>query len=288
MPKKQTIEEIDVTAAGGSITLDVSDYVDIYKIAADSGAVTLTTNLTIAETGTPEYGMEYLFYYAGDITQDGNTFTFMGETFPEDLEASKCWIRAFYTIDSTWEVVLMPDFVGQPIIAEDMINDDAITNDKVADDAVDSDQIVDDAINSNKLATDAIKEENLTDGIVTADKLAGTLDQQIIVFPVSFNTGEVGVSYDVPIPWNATLTSLYWDVTTDIESTDDGTLSITVGGGSTTPASITILAGLFQGQSGTTAFSFGDLTAGDQVGITPTKTTAGGKLLVTLTFTITD
>ena len=80
MPKRQSIEDVEIQAGTGAVALSVDDYVDTYRLFT-SGAVTLTSSVTIDESGTAQLGMEYLFYYQADLDYDGNTFTFFGLSY---------------------------------------------------------------------------------------------------------------------------------------------------------------------------------------------------------------
>ena len=107
MPIQNTTQTIDLTAGGGTENLPVFAPTSMYIIQS-TGSVTLTSNWTIQESGTPTTGLEYHFRYEADITPDGNTITVFGRALPDTLYDKTHDIIAYY--DGTdWEVNFIVD-----------------------------------------------------------------------------------------------------------------------------------------------------------------------------------
>ena len=282
MPRRLSIEEVEIQAGSGGITLSVDDYVDTYRLYT-SGAVTLTSPVTISETGTAQLGMEYLFYYQADLNYDSNSFTIFGQAIPEDLEATACWIRCYYN-GSAWEVTITASFGTLPLVSTAMIDNLSITTAKYAALSVDRSALAATVVDASKIDTSAVINAKIGPNAVTIDKLGGTLAQEVITIPVSFETGEQSIN-SFTIPYDCTMSSIRYIVTKAIAATDDATISSTIGGVSTSPATITIAASTVIDTSAVTAYSLASVSAGDIINMTSAKTTAGGKALIALTLT---
>lgn len=105
MPTIDIIQEIELTAGGGTENLDVVSSVSLYII---TGTATLTSNWTIQPLGTPVLGLKYEFKYQADIDLDGNDITIFGKTLPPHLADKKMQITAYYE-GTNWEVDFLVD-----------------------------------------------------------------------------------------------------------------------------------------------------------------------------------
>lgn len=121
MPVFNNTQTIELTAGGGTISLDTADTVNLYII---EGTTTLTSNWTIQPIDTLSIltvGTIYNFKYEADITLDGNTITIFGKTLPPHLADKNMRITAYYN-GSAWEVAFIPDFNQTDILNYNNIN----------------------------------------------------------------------------------------------------------------------------------------------------------------------
>lgn len=104
--------------------------------------------------------------------------------------------------------------------------------------------------------------------------------------PVSFEAGELG-DYKIKIPYACTLTEIYAFATKVIAGTDSGTIVAKNNAGTTiTDGTVTFTASDARGSAYTVTPSANNtFAAGDILTLTTAKTTAGGKVQVSLTFT---
>lgn len=119
---------------------------------------------------------------------------------------------------------------------------------------------------------------------LTQDPKKQAYDASFIV-PVSFETGEQ-CDNSVIAPFNGNITKIYESVTKLIEATNDANLQVKIAGGNVTGGAIVIPAGSILNYNSTVipsaAYSF---LKGQQIEVTGSKATAGGKSLVTLLLT---
>jgi len=104
--------------------------------------------------------------------------------------------------------------------------------------------------------------------------------------PVSFEAGELG-DYKIRIPYACTLTEIYGYATKVIAGTDNGTIVAKNNAGTTmTNGTVTFTASDARGTAYTVSPSANNtFVAGDILTLTTAKTTAGGKVQLSLTFT---
>jgi hypothetical protein len=102
MPEQLSVENITLTAAGGTITLPVNEGTNAYNLIADGGAITLTNNLTINVSGTPVEGMVYKFNSDGNVTLGGNVYSILGLNF-DAQGALAGFVMEFTYTSGTWE-----------------------------------------------------------------------------------------------------------------------------------------------------------------------------------------
>lgn len=108
----------------------------------------------------------------------------------------------------------------------------------------------------------------------------------VITCEVSFESGEVG-DFKIKIPYACTVTEIYAYATKAIAGTDNGTIVPKDNGGTTmTSGTITFTAADPRGTAYTsTPSSSNTFTAGQLLTLTTAKTTAGGKVLVSVKVT---
>jgi len=283
MPRRLSIQEQEILAGGGTISLSTTEYVDIYRIYS-TGTVTLTSNVTIQASGTPELGMEYIFHYVADLDYASNKFTVFGADIPPTLQDKELFIRCYYT-GSAWEVVILPDFDGSSWITGSMITALTLTSGLYAAQSVDTAALKDANVTSAKLASSSVGTSNIIANAVTIGKLETKANKFSITVPVSFESGEQSEN-SIIMPFDGTLTSVRYVVTKAIAATDNGTITPLVNGVATTPANITLTASTVINTTLDTTITAGNtFTAGQVIKMTTAKTTAGGKLLLTLSFT---
>jgi hypothetical protein len=125
-------------------------------------------------------------------------------------------------------------------------------------------------------------------GFVTVS--AGTVSagaiSDVITLDVSFETGELG-DFKVSIPYACTVTEIYAYAYKAIAATDNGTIVPKNNGGTTmTAGTITFTASDARGTAYTSSPSANNtFSAGDLLTLTTAKTTAGGKVLVSIKVT---
>lgn len=109
--------------------------------------------------------------------------------------------------------------------------------------------------------------------------------KEMLVVPMSFETGEQG-AVNIPFNFKARIDKVSSIVTKDLADTDAGTITAANSAGSMADGVLTHAASASQGDeqedeptTNTTIASGTDLT------LTPAKTTAGGKVVVTVHYT---
>lgn len=296
------VTSYSISAGGGTDSLDLDGGFGLVRLTT-SGSVTLTSSYTVDISGTAATGDFVQILYTGNLTYDGNTVTILGVSVPEALAATTLLITGLYN-GSSWEVNIAPTFSGSFITAAFLEADsvdtseiaaDAVTSSEIASGAVDTDELATDAVTTakitdanvtaDKLATDSVTTAKITDDNVTIAKLENTLLDGFFTETVSFESGEQ-TTYSIPIPFDCTINAIYYTVTKVIAGTDNGTVAIAISGGSTTPSSITLTASTALGTTANTNITSNNaVSAGEYLQLTTSKTTAGGKLLLTIEYT---
>ena len=263
MPKKTITKHEIIQSNSGTISWPIDEWVDLYSITTD-GATVLSEDLIISATGDSIDSVEYLIHYNADLDFNNNTFTVFGETFPSSFQDTPCWIRAIY-IDDEWKVNIYPSFSDLPLLTGDMI--------------------IDSSIDGRKISDGSITDTKIKDGDILPASLGGRLDKVLLVVPVSFDAGETA-NNSVSIPFNCTIDTVRWEVTKVIENTDNGTLGLQIDGVNMAPSSITINAGSTINATGLQVINGSNtLDAGQELRLVTSKTTPGGKLLLTVVLT---
>lgn len=137
------------------------------------------------------------------------------------------------------------------------------------------------------IANNAITTVKITDANVTVAKVSADLKAELIVFPVSFESGEQ-TTYKIRMPYPGSVVHIYAECIKAIAATDAATITPKNNAGTnmtvTTPISFAASDPL------TTAYSSAitadnTFVGGDFIQFTMAKVTAGGKALVTVEIT---
>lgn len=129
MAENKGIKYINIIAAGGTELVAVDDGIDKYMIES-TGSVTLTSNWSIAGSGTPRYGTTFTVQYFANITPNGNSLTFFGVAMPDNLANKNVEIEATYD-GSAYKVVFKPSLAESGVIpaaALEVSQDNMIAN----------------------------------------------------------------------------------------------------------------------------------------------------------------
>ena len=271
MAKRLTFENQLIQAGSTAINLDLANYVDIYRFYT-SGATTLLGGLTVGVTGTPDQGEYIEIVWEADLDFDGNTVTVLGTTIPEALESVVGTIKCYYN-GSDWTVQFYPKVDETGYVQTAQVADEAITTAKIAANAITTAKLGPKQVDNTAMADDAIKYSNRTDQV----------NRIVLVFPISFETGEQA-NNSVILPFGGALESVRYEVTKAIAATDAATITPLVNGGATTPNNISISASTVINTDVSTNITAGNtFTTGQELQFVSAKTTAGGKALLTVT-----
>lgn len=112
MPVINSIEEVALTAGGGTKNLLTTSGVSLYII---TGTATLTSSWTIQPSGTPVIGMTYLFLYKANIDLDTSDITIFGETLPTNLADKEFRAESIWN-GTAWVTSFLPDISEDNII----------------------------------------------------------------------------------------------------------------------------------------------------------------------------
>lgn len=285
MATQYSIYEQELTAGGGTINLPSDANYDFYKFY---GTRTLSSSWTIQSSGTLVKGVTYNIIYEANLTLGANSLTIFGLNIPQDL-ANRDFNAICVYNGSSWDVNLSVDFDGLPFITDSMLTSNSVTTIKIANDAVDADKLKDDiaidlnrAVTTNHIRNSAVTTDKIANGAVTSAKLTISNKTELVVVPVSFETGEQCDNY-VFIPYDCTLEEINYTVTKDITGTNNGTITILCNGVATTPASITIPQSSAINTNANVVISGSNrINAGQRISLVTSKTHPGGKLLLTL------
>jgi len=200
------------------------------------------------------------------------------------------------TTDKIINDAITTDKIINDAITTDKIINDAVTTDKVINDAITTSKIVNDAITTDKIVNDAVTTDKIVDNSITTDKIvneAVTVDKlsaeakiDFFTTVVSFETGEQGITR-VRIPIDCTILNIYASISKDISATDDATLIPKNDAGTImTSGTIDIPANTPINNSATsTPTAENTFETGESMWFETSKTTPGGKLNVTVSYT---
>jgi len=134
-------------------------------------------------------------------------------------------------------------------------------------------------IGANKVLTTMIANNN-----VTTDKLSTILQTELLVVPVSFEANEQG-PYKIRMPYPGTIIEIYTSAIKPIAATDSGTIILKDGSGTTMTVTTPIVfapSDIFGTVYASAVTANNSFAVFETITINTAKTTAGGKVLVTL------
>ena len=293
MPNILNVNEFVVQAGGASFVCNDYDTFDSYVI---SGSAALTADNDIVFVGTPIANMEFNFQYIGSCTNAGGTVVVFGRALTDVELISVLDISVIYN-GSTWDITVLSDAAlidGQALanlsVEASALANDSVTTAKVVDEAITHakyQQIADERILGN-VSGGLASPTALTKGDLLT--LLGIITpKQAVVVPVSFESGEqCENTFTVGFPCTLAATYVSGYVTLALAATDDGIVTIKKNGVAISSGTITFAASSALNSAGVIgAFSAENFVAGDEISLSCAKTTAGGKVLISLPLTLT-
>lgn len=232
-------------ATGGTINFEPNVHAKYQKI---TGSSTLASNLNYSTAGSPENGDEFWMEIDATVTTGAFTMTVFGTTLTSDQALNGGLIVYTRYVSGAWYSQVLPNL------------NDGLTN-------------------TFKFGTDSIVANS-----IKVDSIETSLQTELVVVPVSFeSSAEVGLM-KITIPYNCNVVSIKAAVTKLIEATDDATIipknhsgtAMTAGQIDLTAASP--IGNIFPSSpTGNNSF-----TAGQVMSLETSKTTYGGKALVSI------
>jgi hypothetical protein len=119
MGYRNPISEIAIANAGGTINVDVTEYVGLYTVSPATTGI-LTGSTTIAPTGTDTPGVQYLFDLKGGITLGAFSVTVFGYSLTAVQADKGCIILAYYN-GSTYDIKLFVDHSQLAVVESDRL-----------------------------------------------------------------------------------------------------------------------------------------------------------------------
>ncbi len=298
------------TAAGGTVNLPLNTFYNAYRVI---GAPTLTASIHFNISGTPVFGTYVVIYYNASITS-GNTKTvsFFNDALYLDIYQSKVSqvITGLWN-GSGWEISCLQSsavsefyLTNGALIIPYSIENQALDTGVVSllniepqgdgyifqgtGTAVVANPLSGDATISNAgvlaISSGAITNSKLGAQAVTVNKVSTTLQTEQVIVTVSFEANELG-AYKIKMEYPGTVIDVYAEAVKTIAGTDSGTIILKNNAGTTMTVTTPIVFtasdafGTAYSSAITQNNSFVD---GDIITVNTAKTTAGGKVLVTL------
>ena len=119
MPVINSIEEVALTAGGGTKNLLTTSGVSLYII---TGTATLTSSWTIQHSGIPVIGMTYSFLYKANIDLGISTITIFGETLSTNLADKEFRAESIWN-GTAWVTTFLPDVLTPDSIPATAVSD---------------------------------------------------------------------------------------------------------------------------------------------------------------------
>jgi hypothetical protein len=259
------VAEYTILNSGGTVSLPVTDPYVLYKFKSN-GSTIMTNNYVIESSGTPSLGDEFRIWLSNvdlDITTNATEIYIFGSQIYQFLlnGVTDLYIISIYN-GTSWDTIVNVDFSKQTFIDGAQINFQTIENSNLKRDIIDNSLIDDEA--------------------VTVDSISTSLREEIMTFPISFESGFQG-NNTITIPYNFTLNKITTCVTKVISGADNGSITPLINDVATTPSSISISAASPLNTIVTTNLVSGnDGNANQTIKLITSKLTPGGELLVTL------
>lgn len=154
--------------------------------------------------------------------------------------------------------------------------------------------IANDAITTAKILNANITGSKIANDTINVGHTVAALRRKLQAVDISFETGELG-DYKIRVPWDCTLDFAYSYVTKAIAATDNGTITFKDNAGTVMDTGAGAGTGIITYTASTARDSATSITftgtntfsAGELLTIESAKTTAGGKVLLSLRFTLT-
>ena len=295
MPQILNTQNFTLNAGGATFTVYDTDSFAEYVI---SGSAALTSNNSVVFSGTPILNMNVKVRYEGTATNAGGSVVIFGTTFNSTQLALPQFVDCNYN-GSSWDVQIIPDFSVDGQVNSAAIVAGAVGASKIASNAVETAKINASAVTYAKIqnVSDArmlgnnsgsagVVQEMTKDDVKTF--IGYIAPKDTIVIPVSFEAGEQA-NNTVRISYACSLSSsyLYGIATKAFAGTDDGVVQLAKNGTPIAGATITFSASAAINTVGTNGtFTTTNFAVGDTISAIGTKTTAGGKALVSIPLTL--
>lgn len=152
---------LEIPLDGTGTEIPVLDVVDGYTEYWITGSATATGNYGLVTTGTPKFGLKFVFRYRAvlDITSGSKTFSIFGQSFTQNQLNSKLNIICTYT--TGWLVEIEPSFTSAIVEGFNIVAG-----------AVDGSDIAAGSIGTSQLATNSVTTLKVTDANITNSKIA--------------------------------------------------------------------------------------------------------------------
>lgn len=251
MAKLENIYEETLLAAGSTVTVDLTK---IYDKFVFTGSGALVGNITLTTSGSALKGHLLRIQWNCTFTAGGAAVSILGTTISTSL-FGKSWNAECYYNGTSWDISLVPDFMESQVVLNANLIDASITGAK------------------------------LVNATVTPEELSTEANTQVLIIECSFESGEQA-NNSVVIPIKGTLNRINYEVIKALAATDAGTITPQINGVAVTlSAPISIAASTpinTQGNVNCTALN--TFVADDVLRFVAAKTTAGGKVRITVKY----
>jgi len=170
-------------------------------------------------------------------------------------------------------------------VTKDKILAEAVNETKIKDGSIVESKIFNGAVTEDKIGSEAVTNDKIAPGAITLDKLDSSINQDQIVVPISWESGEQGLLL-VKMP-TCTVTGIFLAITKPISGSDDATLvpkddsgTIMDDGTIDLPANAPFGNSVTSSPTGNNSF-----VDGETMKLETIKANPGGKGLVTITYT---
>jgi len=252
MAKIEKVFTVALSAAGTTDTIPVTENFTEYVY---TGTGALVGNIVITTSGSPVVGSTLILNWNCTFSAGGATVTILGEAIPSHLYGKTFIFKGIYN-GASWDTNLLVDINQTQVITNTAIVNSIITGSKVT--------------------TNTIDTANLT--------TKANVEQTVI--EVSFESGEQ-CNNTIRMASDFTLNTIYYEVIKALANTDAGTITPEINGVAVTLSSaISIpLSTAINTTASTNCTALNTGVANDLLTFVAAKTTAGGKVRITLKWT---
>lgn len=271
--------------AGETIDLEVGVDTEVQRIIG-SGALTGDLIIRIKPATNTKKGDRFLIMWDADIDLSGSSVIIFGTSMPATfVSKAGAMLFGFSLTDGgpgTFSVQRFRAQGGLQTIDGAEIANDTITANQIGAGAVGNSELDNGAVDNAKLANNAIDTINIINSAVNADKLSTAASSEIIILPVSFESGEIG-TYQMEMNYKCTVLKVISRVSLAIEATDDATIQMESTSGVMASALIThTAAAAFGDEKVVGPTSNNTVDAGEVIKATTAKATVGGKAILVI------